>query len=99
MMAFAWVFVRSRHLAGQGRTGAFFLPEPVADLVRQGKELGEADDIVFGRSNSKQQEGAIGILSGKVIDREQFYVQAIMLALLPFKNVDLYSEQASDPPF
>ena len=54
MTAFAWIVVRSRQVLGKGRTGAFFLPEAVTRLVRQGLELGEADDLVFGRSNSKQ---------------------------------------------
>ena len=41
-------------LAGKSRTATFFLPEEVAELVRQGQELGSADDIVFNVSNSKQ---------------------------------------------
>jgi inosine/xanthosine triphosphatase len=90
MAAFAWVVIRSKDRVGKGRTGAFDLPQAVADLVRQGKELGEADDIVFGRSNSKQANGAIGILTGDVIDRAQLYEQAVILALIPFKNPQLY---------
>ena len=57
--AFAWVIVQDVHgKTGKGRTSTFFLPAKVAELVRQGKELGEADDIVFGLQNSKQQMGA-----------------------------------------
>jgi inosine/xanthosine triphosphatase len=90
MAAFAWIVVRSMDRVGKGRTGAFDLPQAVAELVRQGKELGEADDIVFGRSNSKQANGAIGILTGDVIDRAQLYEHAVILALIPFKNPQLY---------
>jgi inosine/xanthosine triphosphatase len=90
MAAFAWIVVKSKNRTGKGRTGAFYLPQAVADLVRQGKELGEADDIVFGRSNSKQANGAIGILTGDVIDRTQLYEHAVILALIPFKNPQLY---------
>jgi inosine/xanthosine triphosphatase len=93
LCAFAWVVVRSPALVGKGRTGTFFLPPRVAELVRQGKELGEADDIVFGRSNSKQENGAVGLLTGDVIDRAAFYEQAVVLALIPFKNVSLYASQ------
>ncbi len=92
MSAFAWVVVSSGDLMGKSRTGTFFLPREVADLVRQGKELGDADDIVFGRSNSKQENGAIGLLTGNVIDRVRLYEDAVVLALVPFKNVDLYSD-------
>jgi inosine/xanthosine triphosphatase len=90
MAAFAWIVVQSRQGVGKGRTGTFYLPQSVADLVRQGKELGEADDIVFGKTNSKQENGAIGILTGDVIDRARLYEQAVILALIPFKNPGLY---------
>jgi inosine/xanthosine triphosphatase len=92
MTAFAWIVVRSRGGIGRGRTGAFFLPKKVTELIRQGMELGEADDLVFGRSNSKQDNGAIGLLTGNVIDRAQLYEQAVIMALVPFKNPDLYDE-------
>jgi inosine/xanthosine triphosphatase len=92
MCAFAWVVVRSREQTGKSRTGAFFLPPQVVEYVRQGKELGEADDLVFGRSNSKQTNGAIGLLTGDIVDRAALYEQAIILALVPFKNGDLYDE-------
>ncbi len=90
MAAYAWIVVRSTLGIGKSRTGVFFLPNQVAELVRQGKELGEADDIVFGRSNSKQENGAIGLLTGDVVDRAQLYGQAVILALVPFKNPHLY---------
>jgi len=91
LWAFAWVAVLDGERVGKGRTGAFMLPPPVARLVRQGKELGEADDIVFSQTNSKQSTGAVGLLTGDVIDRQSYYVQAIILALIPFKNSGLYA--------
>jgi inosine/xanthosine triphosphatase len=91
MIAFAWVVVCDRSRVGRGRTGTFYLPPAVTDLIRQGKELGEADDIVFGRLNSKQENGAVGLLTGDVINRAQLYEHAIILALIPFKNSRLYS--------
>jgi non-canonical (house-cleaning) NTP pyrophosphatase len=75
---------------GQARSGTFLLPPAVADLVRQGVELGEADDRVFGRQNSKQANGAIGLLTGDVIDRVALYEHAVILALVPFLRPDLY---------
>lgn len=90
MQAYAWVVVRSPDRVGKGRTGAFYLPSAVADLVRQGVELGEADDIVFGRSNSKQANGAIGLLTRDVIDRAGLYEPAVIFAIIPFVNPDLY---------
>jgi inosine/xanthosine triphosphatase len=91
LAAFAWIVIHSANLTGKSRTGTFFLPPPVARLIWQGKELGEADDIVFNQSNSKQANGAIGILTGDVIDRTALYAHAVVLALVPFKNPELFS--------
>src|SRR5215472_8575036 len=90
MEAFAWVVVRSRALVGKGKTGTFFLPERVMDMIKEGMELGEADDVVFGMTNSKQEIGAVGILTGHVINRTELYKAAIVLSLIPFKNNELY---------
>jgi inosine/xanthosine triphosphatase len=90
MGAFAWVVVLSGSKCGRGRSGEFFLPEKVAELVRQGVELGEADDRIFSRNNSKQRNGAIGLLTADAIDRAGLYIPAVIFALIPFKNPDLY---------
>ena len=89
MEVFAWVVVLSRTVSGKSRTATFFLPDEVTALVRQGVELGEADDIIFGRSNSKQQNGSVGILTDDVITRADYYQHAVILALIPFKNASL----------
>lgn len=90
MEAFAWVVVKDKQRAVRSKTGTFILPVEVAELIRQGKELGEADDIVFKRSNSKQKDGAVGLLTHGVIDRTEYYKHAVILALIAFKNPDLY---------
>ncbi|AHM60231.1 inosine/xanthosine triphosphatase, putative [Flammeovirgaceae bacterium 311] len=92
LTAFAWVVVRSRSQTGKARTGTFFLPRAVAELVEQGIELGTADDMVFGSKNSKQAGGAVGLLTGNAVDRRQLYEQAVVLALVPFKWEQLYKE-------
>lgn len=90
MNAFAWIVVLSNQKMGKSRTGTFSLPRRVAELVRQGKELGEADDIIFGLTNTKQESGAVGLLTENVVDRTALYEQAVVLALIPFKNPELY---------
>ncbi len=91
MCAFAWVVVRTKERVGKSRSGIFSLPPAVANLVRSGLELGEADDRVFGRANSSQENGAIGLLTGDVIDRSTLIEQAVILALVPFKNPLLWT--------
>lgn len=90
LIAFAWVVILSRDQIGKARTGSFFLPPQVSHLIRQGMELGDADDMVFGRTNSKQENGAVGILTGDAINRTSLYEQAVIMALIPFKNPGLY---------
>lgn len=87
LLSFAWVAVLdAQGRLGRARSGTFLLPPAVARLVRQGYELGLADDMVFGQTNSKQKMGAVGLLSGGVIDRTALYEHALVLALLPFKH-------------
>lgn len=95
--SFAWIVIRSPQMSGQSRTGTFYLPPRVIDLMRRGKELGEANDLVFGASNSKHHSGAIGLLSADVVDRTQLYEQAVILALVSFKNPELYIDHAEPP--
>lgn len=91
METFAWVYIKSKNKQNSfGRTASFFLPKPIVALIKTGKELGEADDIFFNRSNSKQSNGAIGILTHDVITRTIYYESAVILALIPFKNPDIY---------
>lgn len=98
LAAFAWIVVEGRDgLQGRARSGTFLLPPPVTALIRQGVELGEADDRVFGRSDSKRANGAIGLLTADVIDRAALYEHAVILALVPFKNPDLYGRTAVRP--
>ncbi len=90
LVAFAWVVITDGTRIGTSRTGTFSLPAAVVELIRQGVELGEADDIVFQRSNSKQTNGAIGLLTGDVVDRAELYHQSVILALVPFLNPQWY---------
>lgn len=86
MEVFAWVVILSPDRMSKGRTGTFYLPQEVIRLVHQGIELGHADDMVFGRTNSKQQNGSVGLLTADAITRLSYYEHAVILALVPFKN-------------
>ena len=90
MIAFAWVVVLTDLRQGSARTAEFRLPRKVQLLVESGLELGDADDLVFGKTNSKQGSGAVGLLTGDVVTRTSLYEQAVVLALIPFKNPNLY---------
>ncbi len=84
LASFTWVFIKSKVKEGRAKSQTYFLPSNVAALVKQGKELGEAIDQVFRRKNSKQANGAIGILTNNLMTREEIYIENILLALIPF---------------
>jgi non-canonical (house-cleaning) NTP pyrophosphatase len=67
------------------------MPPAVQRLVAEGLELGEANDRVFATTNSKQQGGAFGLLTGGRYTREGVYTQALVLALIPFVH-ELWAE-------
>ena len=92
MWAYAWIVIVDRDgRVGRGQTGRFLLPEGVAKLIRiDGLELGEADDRFFNRNNSKQLDGAIGILTDGRIDRKALYKPGVIFALIPFIRPELY---------
>ena len=92
LAAFAWMIIQSETQTGRSCTGTFFLPPRITALIRNGYEMGDADDIVFGKTNSKQQDGAAGLLTQNVINRIQRYEHALILALIPFKNEKLYND-------
>ena len=81
----AWaVVVDARHREGRGGSLAMPLPPVVAELVRGGLELGHAMDRVAGTHNVKQAEGAVGLLTLGLIDRQRAYEALITYALAPF---------------
>lgn len=90
LMAFAWMVISNGERIGKARTASFFLPPKVAELVHGGMELGHADDVVFAKSNSKQQNGAVGLLTNDVITRKLLYLPAVQMAFIPFLNPELY---------
>jgi len=90
LMAFAWIVISNCLEVGKARTASFFLPPEVAKLVHDGMELGDADDIVFRKSNSKQQNGAVGLLTNDAITRKSLYIPAVQMAFIPFLNPELY---------
>ncbi len=96
METFAWIVIQSSKKTGKARTSSFFLPKKIITLLDKGKELGDADDIVFHDVNSKQKNGVVGNLTNNVIDRTTYYVQAVILALIPFVHPELYEEKENE---
>ena len=91
MEGYAWIVVRDKKgKIGKGRSGTFFLPAKIMKLVKEGRELSDADSEVFKRSNAKHTNGTVGILTKDIISRTDLFYQAVVFALIPFINTDLY---------
>jgi inosine/xanthosine triphosphatase len=89
LASFTWVVVKSRdNRIGSAKSQTYFLPKKVSDQINKGKELGEAVDTVFNKKNSKQNNGAIGILTNNLMNRKSIYIENIILALIPFMHSD-----------
>jgi len=88
--AFAWIAVSDGKQQSVERTGSFELPPEVVRLIFHRIELGDADDRVFKQENSKQQNGAAGLLTHDRLTRQQLYQHALVLAFIPFMIRKLY---------
>jgi len=92
MDAFGWMIILSGSQVGQARSCTFPLPPYVAKAVIAGQELGHVNDAFFKMHNSKQGGGAVGSLTNNLVTRMDLYVQPLILALIPFRQADLFEE-------
>lgn len=94
---FAWIVVQGpEDVVGKAKAATFVAPPIFRHMVlREGKEIGDVCDIVFGEKNSKQNMGATGLLTNNAIDREEYYRHAVVLALVPFRHPELYDDSES----
>ena len=87
---FGWITILSKDQKGQARSATIPLPNAVEAGLQKGEELGDINDRLFHKDNSKQKGGTSGILTHGVMDRLELYRHAMVLALIPFVNKSLY---------
>ena len=80
--AMAWVVALSPAGRGVARTATFRLPPAVVALLREGVELGDADDRMFGHTGHKRAGGTVATLTNGAITRRAYYAHAATLALV-----------------
>lgn len=90
MDCMAWIIVYDGFSYGKARTASFGLPRVICQLIKDGVELGIADDMTFTRMNAKQGEGTVGHLTRGAMDRTAYYVPAVVLALIPLQWPSLW---------
>ncbi|OGE32184.1 hypothetical protein A2631_05730 [Candidatus Daviesbacteria bacterium RIFCSPHIGHO2_01_FULL_44_29] len=82
----------------QGRTGIgstvrMSVPPVMVQLIKKGKELGEACDITFNRVNTKHAEGHFGLMTKNHITRTSGYVDGVISALGHFMIPDVFDRK------
>ncbi len=93
VMTCAWCAV----VADDGRVGIgggshTLLPPAAVAQLEAGVELGAVMDWLTGQHNTRQGQGAIGILTDGLESRETAYAHILRLALAPFRQPALYQK-------
>ena len=90
-----WAYVTDGTTGSFGQSGAILLPEILARIVvDDGVELSEAIDAFAGRHNIRDAEGAWGILSRNLVSRQEAFRVAVVNAMAPFYNREVYAAAA-----
>lgn len=90
--ATAWFVAENKGgVQGKARAATFDLPPSISKLIHDGMELGHATDQIFGESNTKHKNGAVGFLTNDIITRTVYYTHPLVCCLCPFVNPDLYT--------
>mgnify|MGYP002628615446 CR=1 FL=1 len=81
----AWAVVVDRTgREGMGGSLSMPLPDVVAARIRAGEELGYAMDAIANAVGTKHGLGAVGILTGGLVDRQRAYEPMVAYALAPW---------------
>jgi inosine/xanthosine triphosphatase len=90
----AWCAVaREDGTTGVGGGANLLLPLAVAEAVRAGAELGPTMDALTGLHNTKQGDGAIGILTDGHLSRQSAYEYVLTLALARLLTPAYYGQR------
>lgn len=93
----AWAAIVDRQGAESvGGSLAMPLPPGVVALLEQGMELGHAMDAIVQTTNIKQGRGAVGVLTGNLLTRQQAYEPLVTYALARWIAAALWHEAATD---
>lgn len=75
---------------GVASSGHFLLPEWMARRLEEGRELGEVMEELGDIPEAGRQMGAVGRLSGGLVDREALIAHAVRLALVRLLSAELF---------
>jgi inosine/xanthosine triphosphatase len=85
LMTCAWcAIVNKAGKVGYGGGVHMLLPPMVAEILQQHGELGPVMDVLMHEDNTKQKQGAVGILTNGLSNRQTAYEQLVAMAAAPF---------------
>ena len=89
-----WAFVTDGERGSFGMSPSIEVPEAIVHDVIQGKrELGIVIDDVAGARDVRSKQGAWGVLSRNMVTLSMSYELALISALAPFYNCEMYTEK------
>jgi inosine/xanthosine triphosphatase len=90
----SWAFVSDGAGRGfYGRSGGILLPEALAaEVLDRGTELSQAVEAYAGIRGVRDSQGAWGVLTKNLINRQESFRIAVIGAFAPFFNTELYQK-------
>jgi len=79
-----WTVVTDGEQLGHGSGPSFRLPDRIAGRVEAGEELGPVMDDMLGEEDVAKNQGAAGVLSAGVVDRDDALAAGVAAAMGPF---------------
>jgi inosine/xanthosine triphosphatase len=95
----SWAFVADAGGRGfYGQSGAILLPEALAaEVLDRGAELSQAIEAFTGTKGVRDSQGAWGVLTKNLIDRQESFRIAVISAFAPFFNAEMYGRGRALP--
>ncbi|OGE33014.1 hypothetical protein A3E66_02065 [Candidatus Daviesbacteria bacterium RIFCSPHIGHO2_12_FULL_37_16] len=84
------VVINKKGEMGMGSSIRMHAPRRMMELVKKGMELGDANDLIFRKVNTKQSEGHFGLMTKNAITRTTAYRDGVIAALSYFLHTHLF---------
>lgn len=85
------VIIDKKGRVGIGSSARIETPKIMIKMIKKGMELGEVNDILFKKKNSKQGDGHFGLMTNGAITRKDGYTQGLVLALSRFIHPEIFT--------
>lgn len=87
----SWAYASDGRQGFYGRSGGIELPEELAhEVLERGFDLSDAIDRYVGAVGIRNGQGAWGVLSADLIQRDESFRVAVIAAFAPFYNAKIY---------